>query len=535
MTKIKKIKYIGIEKQQCITTSSKDGLYITDDHIVTHNSKLFFVNNIGYKLQASANALLGLNIVFGSMTELSFFSDAGWAPEKIFKFFTSLRERINNRLKGNYYGRFILDSSPSNLEDVIQAWITNEAPKNKENMVVTGSRWQIFPQEFPDFSKIKLDAEGRVTDLKEQHDFKNGFPMFKGGGGKLASIIQTEEQLKLYDPIDVFWCPRTQRTSNGTKSFYDAAMEDPIGFMQNQGGIPVGAADRIFYDPAVLDNVFNNNLKNLYGYITAPAEHEPEHLIFDQIKETFFYKVLDKYYFYYKPELPRVLSVDQSLSGDLTCISVSHTERDPVLVDTDTGDKLTLVVTDFTIVIAPKGGIINLDAIKFFIMDLTEIGHLNIRKVSFDQFQSASTQQFLKRKGIPVERLSVDSDNEVYNAFVVDVQHRRYYCGKNIFMINNMKSLYMRKTKTKTKFDHFSGDTSIDFSGNWEKDIKDSYAGRNAKDVSDAVAANIGLLSKYSNEFIPTTTWNPDTIFDRSYDAVKKANMEYVLKSGFLI
>jgi hypothetical protein len=500
---VKSIKKIGRSTQKCLTVSSPDGLFVLGNGIVTHNSQ-----------------------------------------EKVFQFFTKLRQRIDNRMKGNYYGRFILDSSPSNMEDVIQKWIVEDAPKNQENLIITGSRWEHFPYEFPDFAKVEREelkdkdgkiTLGRVTKKEELHDFSVGFPMFKGGSGKLPQVIQNESMLENFDPADIFWCPRMQRTSNGNKSFYDMAMENPIEFMRDYGGIPIGAADRIFYDPNMINQAFDNNLKNLYGYITAPADEEPEHLIWNQVRDTFFYKVLDKYYFYYKPDIPRVLSVDQSLSGDLTCISVSHNERDPILIDTDTGDKLTIVITDFTIVIAPKGSIINLDAIKFFIMDLVELGNLSIRHVSFDQFQSASTQQFLKRKSIPVEKLSVDIDNEAYMNFIDRVQHKRYFCGNNIFMRNNMKSLYMKKTKTKTKVDHFNGDLNMDFSGNWDNDIKTSFAGFNAKDSCDAVAANCGLLSKYSNEFIPVSTWNPTAIYDRSYDTVKKSNLEYLSKSGFVI
>lgn len=38
MTKITNISYLGEEEQQCISVSSKDHLYITDENIVTHNT-----------------------------------------------------------------------------------------------------------------------------------------------------------------------------------------------------------------------------------------------------------------------------------------------------------------------------------------------------------------------------------------------------------------------------------------------------------------------------------------------------------------
>ena len=56
---------------------------------------------------------------------------------------------------------------------------------------------------------------------------------------------------------------------------------------------------------------------------------------------------------------------------------------------------------DFTIVIIPKGKKINLEAIKSFILDLADIGNISIGMVNFDNFQSETTKQALKRRGIP--------------------------------------------------------------------------------------------------------------------------------------
>ena len=38
--KIKNIKYIGKVEQQCIEVKAEDGLYLTEDNVVTHNSAL---------------------------------------------------------------------------------------------------------------------------------------------------------------------------------------------------------------------------------------------------------------------------------------------------------------------------------------------------------------------------------------------------------------------------------------------------------------------------------------------------------------
>src|SRR5574344_198948 len=172
------------------------------DHInwttATPSSFLATSNGLNYKLISSANGLLGQTIVCGSITEFGFFIDAGWSDAKIMAFFTRLRKRIDSRMAGNYLGRFIVDSSPNTLESPIDDWILNVAAGHSENFIMRGSRWDLFPDQFPDF----FDANH-----KERHDFEHAFPLFKGGNGHPPSIIETQGHLEQYDRIDIIWCP----------------------------------------------------------------------------------------------------------------------------------------------------------------------------------------------------------------------------------------------------------------------------------------------------------------------------------------
>ena len=108
------------------------------------------------------------------------------------------------------------------------------------------------------------------------------------------------------------------------------------------------------------------------------------------------------------------------------------------------------------------------------------LGGINLRHVAFDGWQSDAARQFLKRDGIAVDYVSVDRDNEPYYNFYDLVTHGRWYCGRNIFMKNNMKSLHeVRRVRTgSVKIDHFEG--PVDYAwedGTWES----CSAGTNAK------------------------------------------------------
>lgn len=484
-------------------------------------------NGLNWKTASGDGNIIGLNILVGAMTEINFFLEAGkgWTPDKVYRFFSKLKERISNRFQSNYYARFILDSSPSSLDDPIQNWMTYDAPENPSNYIWRGSRWNLYPEEFPSFCDVENlhTLDQKVT---EHHNYDVAFRLYKGGSGKPPIVCETESESSQFDNADLIWCPKEQVTKNGTASFLGKAKENPLDFLKDWCGEPSGTPDRLFYRDDWIEDCFNNGLKNLYGSIVALADEQPEHLIWNQIQNQFFYKVMNRYYFYYEPNVPRVVSVDQSKSRDCTCISMSHVEKDPNRIDEHTRLPMTIYVTDFTIVLVPKGGHINLDAIKFFIYDLKNLGGINLRHVSFDGWQSDPARQFLSRAGINVDYVSVDKLPEPYYTFYDLVTHGRWVCGKNIFVKNNMKSLHeVRRKQTGTiKIDHFEGDLDYEWEkGNWQSNVATGY---NAKDTTDAITGNIWLMNLYNNEFIPQKFFYKDAQLERTVDNIEKKNAQ---------
>ena len=243
----------------------------------TPTSALSMQNGVNYKIINGPGSILGQNIISAVISEMTMFTENGWSNEQIFTFFTKLRKRIDNRMKGNYYGRMIIDSQPNTLESVIDDWIWNEAPKSSENYIVTGSRWKFFPKEFPyawkqNRENWKSMADGSISATKDaikkaldqdclKKDFnkKQTFPIFKGTNGQPPKVVESESELSTYEPRDIIWAPTTQVTSNGNKSMLDAALESPIEFLRDQCGIPSGTPDRIFYNKQTVEDCFENN------------------------------------------------------------------------------------------------------------------------------------------------------------------------------------------------------------------------------------------------------------------------------------
>ena len=487
-------------------------------------------NNLQWKVISSANSLLGVNILFGCMTEITFFLEAGkgWTEQKIFNFFSKLKERISNRFQNAYLARMILDSSPSTLEDPIQNYMTYDAPKLEESFIWKGARWELYPEEFPDYCDIENKGTLEQKVVKVRNNYDVAFQLYKGGNGKPPVACENPAEASQYNPADLIWCPKKQYTKNGTANFLQKAKDNPIEFMKDWAGLPAGTPDRLFYRDDWIEECFNNGLKNQYGAIVALANEEPEHLIWNQIWPRFFQKLINKYKFYYEPDLPRTVSVDLSKAKDCTGIAMSHVELDPQRIDEHTGRPLPIYVTDFTIVLVPKGGHINMDAVKYFIHDLKYLGNINLRHVSFDGWQSDAARQYLKRDGIAVDYVSVDTNNEPYYNFYDLVTHGRYNCGKNIFVKNNMKSLHeVRRVRTgSVKIDHFEGPLNYDWEdGTWES----CTAGINAKDATDAIVGSLYLTSLYPSEFIATKKFYKEDNLDKSPEDIMRLTQQFTM------
>lgn len=471
MPKIKSIKYIGKEDCQCIKVSAKDEMYVTDNKVLTHNTIIGVV-----------------------MSELAWWEKNGWTKDQIKSFFDKACQRVDSRMNGHYLGRYIIDSSPFSLESPIDKWIWETAIYDPKWYCVLGAKWDYFKKEFPDY----FDEKGN-----EIHNWDVAFQCYKGGKSEPPKCCKSETEASLYDPLDLVWCPRRDVKPTGQVNLMNLALQNPVEFLRDWAGIPAGSSDRIFQAGSVIENIFDNDLRNMYTGIMADASFEPEHLIWNQIVDKFFISFNGDYLFYREPSAKRVLAIDQSTTGDATAISMAHWEYVP---DSDKDkDVKNVMVVDFNIMLIPKGGRINLEAIKCFILDLIDLGGLHIGMVNFDNFQSETTKQALKRRQIPLDYVSADKSNEPYQSLIDYIFHERVFAGKSLFLKNNLRSIHWTKRESgSTKVDHFNGKICNESEDtNWET----SLIGTNAKDASDTVAECLTMLLKNDLDFAPTTKW----------------------------
>jgi hypothetical protein len=413
---------------------------------------LQFKKGATFKIGADPGKYIGLNILSGTISELSHWRKFGVSDEKMWRILYDLKTRIKTRFQSHYYARSYVDSSPFSLNSRVDRYIWGDAEKDPQNLVVRSAMWEAKTWEF--------------------EDLKDTFPVYKGSENSPPKVLNDISEISKYSSTDIINVPKRMKDGTDLKDTFERDTENSL---RDLAGIPSGNGDKLISNLSIIDNMFDDNLQNVYTGIYAPANKMPERLIWDQIVDKFFVKTADNRYEFYRASSElRWLGIDQSFSGDCLGLSMCHQEVNEKGVN--------IIVFDFTITIIPTKYKINLQAIYEFILDLSRLGRVKFGGIHFDRFESETTIQNLERKEFPVFKTSVDISKDPYNLFVSYLQNNRIKAGKSIFLKNNLKSLEETTLKTKTKIDHSKGKT--EYSG--DDDWKTSVIGLNSKDCSDS-------------------------------------------------
>lgn len=475
-------------------------------------------------LASDFGKFLGLSVIGGVMSELTQASSGdankGWTDEYVDSMYNTLSTRIKGSFPLNLqHTGLILDSQPHALTQLLDRKIYNGEYElnDPEVKVIRGSQMDIHPEWFPNFPK-------------------NSFKVFTGTSGVPPKIIETEDELKDLDPTRVYDVPK-ERKADFLNNLY-RSIPDVLG-------VPLGEQANLISDYRVIEDLFDIRLKNNLTYFYASTLDKPEGLIFNQIKNNFFIESIKGLKYYFKSWIPRVIGIDQSYSTDATGITIMHCELNE--------ENDILYIIDMNVVLISKNyEEISLQAIIEFIKDLKEIGNLPIKAVVFDQFQSKIAQQNLERLyGTTMDIIyhSMDLDMGSYLDFIQKLHLRRVKAGRNIFLKNNLKSIYIKdRPKTKTnkisqKIDHRDDKKGVihcNYEDNWDK----SLLGLFAKDVLDSTAnAYYYLATKYIRENQVAnilTEQDLNTINDKEYTLQKSLDTfckkhDFILPKNFKI
>ena len=466
------------------------------------------VGDIFYDCISEPIQLVGRNLISVSATELSFLKEV-MPEEKVMKLVDEMFSRVHNRFGYNNPNvSLIVDSSPNSMEGLADQWI--EKHKNdKDKLFINDKKWELptFSWMFPIYEKDKKN---------------NVFPIFKGTSTQPTKII-TKEEVKNYNEEDILWTPN---------DLYELAKDNVSKIMRDFGATPTAGSDtKLFTNHQLIDQCFVPNLKNFYMFEYASYLLAPETLLWDKIRPLFYVYTGQKNSFRLKryPSAERFVHIDMAEKKDMAGVSMVHLETDKI------GRKM--YVADFTLpIMSKKDDKINLDSFKYLVYCMKVYGNTNIKKVTYDGFESKSSIQFLERNGFECERLSLDNTPDYYLSFASWVMQGRVKIGKNLVMKNNMKSLITtneghngKESKSgKLIVDHVQGDWIDLENSDWEK----SKCGYFGKDLSDSF---VGACTNADKSNVNYTTFlydDSDEKEDCSQKNEKKLQDELYEKFG---
>ena len=451
----------------------------------SNGNSMIRIGDIYFDVASDPMDLVGRNIVSTSATELAFLSEK-MSEEKVMKLLTEMITRVYNRFGyNNPNTTIVVDSSPNSMEGQVDQWVAKHC-RDKDTMFINDSKWSVQPYIFPIWEK----------------DHSKIFPMFKGTSTQPAKVI-TEEERKNYDENDIMDMPI---------DLYELAKDNPSKILRDFGACPTAGSDsKLIQNTDVIERMFVPNLKNIYMYEYASYLLPPENLLWNKVKDiccTYTGRG-NLYILNRNPRAERFIHMDLAESHDMASVTMLHLECNKK------GEKI--YVVDFTLpILCKKNDKINIDAFKYLVKDLRTYGQVNIKRASYDRFQSSSSIQYLERIGIETTHTSVDISPEPYLSFLSYLLQGRIKMGRNLIIKNNCKSLVQtnkghhgRGTSGKLVIDHTQGEWMDMENQDWET----SKAGINGKDATDSLVGAIVLADEYG-------TINPEYLYD--YDEEKE-------------
>lgn len=418
------------------------------------------IDDIFHECASSPSDLFGRTSICIGLNELANLCKI--MPEnKIMEMLEESETRLISRFGPNSPNTsFIIDTSPNSLETRVDKWIDDHKNDN-DKLYVNCTKWSVQPWVFPEYDK----------------DHSKTFPIFKGTATQPPKIITEEERIN-YDSNDVMDFPIDLLAS---------AKANVAKTMRDFGAIPtVGSDSKLFPNHQLIDKCFVPNLKNFYMYEYASYMLPPETLLWDKVRPLIYSYTGKDDSFRLKryPSAERFIHIDLAEKKDMAGISMVHLECDKI------GRKV--YVVDFTLPIMCKtDDKINLDSFKYLVYCMKVHGNTNIRRATYDNFQSSSSIQFLERNGIECKNLSLDKTPDYYISFASYVAQGRVKMGRNLIMKNNLKSLITtndghngKESKSgKLIIDHVQGEFFDMENSDWET----SKAGYFGKDLSDSL------------------------------------------------
>lgn len=444
------------------------------------NSTLDFPENIRVFYGSSTADMIGMNVISAIIDEANFFGDSSGSEVDL-----GTVEELYNSVLSRTSSRF-----------------TSNGVNNSLNLVISSSTFKtsltakLYDKSLTDPS-IRY-ARARLWDIKPPGTYANEYFYVFAGNDKFDPFI-INDTVDLCTKLGISLDPSLslpEAISKLSQEYRLLIDEVPIDFrhiyenniiqgLQDFSGMSVSSTGKLFSSRSTFESCIDKEIYPLFSkneFIIETCNDEPSNNI--------------QYYLngreFPHKECPRYLHIDIGVANDAYGIACCY-KHGTKLVD---GVETPEYFYDFSLRIVPPPAPkrVSISRCHEFIKYMRDVLGLRIGMVSFDQFQSEASRQFLIENGFNVKYQSVDKTDTAY-LFFVDCMYKNIVHFGEEFAESIKKELFnLIWYRSKQKVDHPS-------------DTK--HGG--TKDVMDGVVG--ALYNAYLSKEI---SYNPDDILNLS-------------------
>lgn len=498
-----------------------DGIPYFNEHFCRNkyrNSTLDFPENVRMFYGSSTGDMIGMNVIASILDEANFFGDSSGSD-------------IN-------YG------DVAKLHDSIMSRQSSRYTKNGVNhslsVVISSSTFQssytqqLYEKSLTDPS-IKY-ARARLWDIKPKGTYSDEmFYVFAGNDKFDPFIIDSTSTLcvKLGISLDPSLSVKEAiaRLSQEYRLLID---EVPIDFfsiynsniiqgLQDFSGLSVASTGKLFSSRSTFESCIDESVQPLF------TKHEFTVETMNDDPSNCIQYYLNGIEFPHK-ECPRYLHIDIGVSTDAYGLACCYKYGSKVVDGVETPE----YYYDFALRIVPPPAPkrVSISRCHEFIKYMRDNLGLRIGLITFDQFQSMASRQYLEENGFNVAYQSVDRTDEQYLFFVDCMYKNCAHFGKEFADMIQKELFNLIWYRNKRKVDHPS-----DTAHGGTKDIMDAVVGSlyNAKTSKETVydPSDILNLSSYNSDSYSYAESQPDDL-DESLHNIKRVSLND-LENPFLL
>lgn len=475
------------------------------------NSTLDFPENIRLFYGSSTADMIGMNVISAIIDEANFFGDSSGSEVDL----GSVEELYNS----------VLSRTSSRF--------TSNGVNNSLNLVISSSTFKtsltskLYDKSLTDPS-IRY-ARARLWDIKPQGTYKNEYFYVFAGNDKFDPFI-INDTIDLCTKLGISLDPSLslpEAISKLSQEYRLLIDEVPIDFrhiyenniiqgLQDFSGMSVSSTGKLFSSRSTFESCIDESIKPLFtkSEFTVETNNDESYNCIQ-----YYLNGID---FPHK-ECQRYMHIDIGVANDAYGIACCYKYGSKII----DGVEVPEYFYDFSLRIVPPAPPkrVSIDRCHQFILYMRDVLGLKIGLISFDQFQSEASRQFLSEHGFNVKYQSVDKTDTAYLYFV-DCLYKRCVHFSKEFAEDIKKELFdLIWYRQKGKVDHPS-----DTKHGGMKDRMDAVVGAlyNAFQTKE-IAYNpddILNLSKYNSCSIDNYAEIPVDDLDYIDSSIKRVSLE---------